>query len=486
MSTTESDAAVGELSLLDDILTQTRALDDAERETNKGYLEEFLRQAVKPQQVVAKDVAAAINYWIAEIDKKISAQLNEVLHAPELQQLEGTWRGLHHLVFNTETSETLKIRVLNVTKRELLKDLEGAVEFDQSTLFKKIYEEEYGQLGGEPYGLLIGGYEFSRHPEDINLLRLVSNVAAAAHAPFVAATSPALLNLESFVELPNPRDLAKIFQGAAHTSWRSFRESEDSRYTALTLPRVLARLPYGEDFTKVDEFGYEEAVDGRDHSKYLWMSAAWAYGVRVTDAFAKYGWFAKTRGVEGGGKIENLPVHTFPTDDGDVALKCPTEIAISDRREFELSNLGFLPLLHSKNHDFAVFMGTQACQKPKTYFDDKANANAELSAKVNFLLCVSRFAHYLKVMARDKIGSNLEVAECERWLNQWISNYVCDPATAGDETKAKCPLADASIEVREVKGKPGWYEAVAWLRPHFQLETLEASMRLVAEVPKKG
>lgn len=489
MSTATDNAAGGvaeDLSLLDQLLNESRALDDNERETQKDYLAEFIRHAVEPDQITSKDTAATINYWIAEIDKKISAQLNEIMHDPKFQKLEGSWRGLHYLVHQSETSTTLKIRVLNVQKKELLKDLETAVEFDQSALFKKVYEEEYGQLGGSPYGLLIGDYEFSRHPEDITLLRLVSNVAASAHAPFVSAASPALLNLTSFTELPNPRDLAKIFESVAHTSWRSFRDSEDSRYVAMVMPRVLGRLPYGAEFKPVEEFDFEEFVDGRDHSKYLWMNAAWAYGARVTDAFARYGWYAKVRGVEGGGKVEGLPVHTFNTDDGDVAMKCPTEIAISDRREFELSNLGFLPLLHAKDTDFAVFMGAQSCQKQKKYFDDSANANAELSVKINFLMCVSRFAHYLKVMARDKVGSMLEAAQCEKWLNDWISNYVCDPNMAGDETKAKCPLSDATVEVREVAGKPGWYEAIAWLRPHFQLETLNASMRLVAEVPKKG
>jgi type VI secretion system protein ImpC len=292
--------------------------------------------------------------------------------------------------------------------------------------------------------------------------------------------------MEQFTELATPRDLAKIFDGVEYASWKSFRESEDSRYVALTLPHVLSRLPYGAQFTKVDEFNFEEFVDGRDHSKYLWMNAAWAYAARVTDSFAKYGWFARTRGVEGGGKVEGLPVHTFPTDDGDIAMKCPTEIAISDRREFELSNLGFLPLLHDKGRDFAVFIGAQSAQRPKTYFDPAANANAELSAKFNLLLCTSRFAHYLKVMARDKVGSFMEVADATKWLNDWINNYVVNPQGAGDETKAKRPLSEARIDVREVKGKPGWFEAVAYLRPHFQLETLTTSLRLVAEVPKTG
>src|SRR5437588_8128737 len=474
--------------LLDKILDRTKPIDDKERERNKDYIGQFLKQIVQPGQVISKDVETNIKFWIAEIDKKLSSQLNEVMHHPDFQKLESSWRGLHYLVHQSETGESLKIRVLNVSKRDLFKDLKKAVEFDQSALFKKVYEEEYGQLGGEPYGMLVGDYEFSRHPEDIALLTMISHCAAQAHAPFVSGASHKLFNFENdFTELATPRDLAKIFMSVEYAAWKSFRESEDSRYVALTLPHVLGRLPYGEAFKKVDEFNFEEFVDGKTHDKYLWMNAAWAYATRITDAVAKHGWMARTRGVEGGGKVEGLPVHTFPTDDGAVAMKCPTEIAISDRREFELSNLGFLPLLHSKGRDFAVFMGAQSCQKPKQYFDPAANANAELSAKFNYIMCVSKFAHYLKVMARDKIGSFMEVKDCENWLNSWISNYVIpNPEDAGDDLKARCPLAEARVEVREVKGKPGWYEAVAWLRPHFQLETLTTSMRLVAEVPKKS
>jgi type VI secretion system protein ImpC len=474
-------------SLLDSILNATKPLNEQERQRNRDVVGQFLKEVVKPGQVISKDVESSIKHWIASIDQKLSAQLNEIMHHPDFQKLEGTWRGLHYLVHQSETGTTLKIRVLNVNKSDLLKDMERAPEFDQSALFKKVYEEEFGQLGGQPYGLLVGDYEFSRHPEDIDLLKRISNVAASAHAPFVAAADPRLFNLDSWTDLQKPRDLAKIFDGIEYAAWKSFRESEDSRYVALTLPRVLARMPYGADFKKVSEFNFEESVDGRDHNNYLWMNAAWAYASRITSAYSEYGWLARIRGVEGGGKVEGLPVHTFPTDDGDVAMKCPTEIAISDRREFELSNLGFMPLLHSKGSDFAVFMGAQSCQKPKTYFDPAANANAELSAKFNYLLNVSRFAHYLKVMARDKIGAHMNVKECERWLNTWIMNYVAsDAGHLTDDQKSRMPLADAKVEVREVKGKPGYYEAVAYLKPHFQLEALTASMRLVAEVPKKG
>jgi type VI secretion system protein ImpC len=474
-------------SLLDQVVAATRPQTDQEADRAKDYFKQFVGSLVKPGQTISKDVEASIKAWIGAIDKQLSSQLNEVMHDPAFQKLEGTWRGLHYLVHQSETGENLKIRVLNVTKKELLKDLEKAAEFDQSALFKRIYEEEYGQLGGKPYGMLVGDYEFSRTPDDISLLKMISGVAAASHAPFVANAAPKMFGMDQFTELATPRDMAKIFDSVEYTSWKSFRESEDSRYVALAMPKVLARLPYGPDFKQVTEFNFEEFVDGKEHDKYSWMGAAWAYASRITDAFAQWGWMARTRGVEGGGKVEGLPVHTFPTDDGDVAMKCPTEIAITDRREFELSNLGFLPLVHSKGNDFAVFMGAQSCQKPKTYFDPVANANAELSTKFNLILNTSRFAHYLKVMARDKIGSFMEVGECGAWLNDWISQFVVsNPEDVGDATKARCPLSSAKVEVRAVKGKPGSYEAVAYLKPHYQLESLSTSMRLVAEVPKKS
>jgi type VI secretion system protein ImpC len=472
--------------LLDQLIEAARPDDQITRDRARGAFEEFLAHVVKPGQVVSKNVEVNIKAWINEVDKALSAQLDEIMHAPEFQKLESTWRGLHYLVHQSETGDNLKLRVLNASKRELARDLEKAVEFDQSTLFKKIYEEEYGTLGGQPYGMLMGDYEFSRTAEDVGMLEKMSNLAASAHAPFIAGAGAKMFGMDDFTELSKPRDMTKLFDSPDYAQWKSFRESPDSRYVALAMPRVLARLPYGDNFKRIDEFRYEEQVDGSQHDKYLWMNAAWAYAARVTDAFAKDGWFARTRGVEGGGRVEGLPVHTFPTDDGGVAMKCPTEIAITDRREFELSNLGFLPLLHCKGKDYAAFLGTQSCQKPKTYFDPAANANAELGTKLNFMLCVSRFAHYLKVMARDKIGSFMEVNDCAVWLNNWIQNYVTpNPAAVSEDVKAKQPLAAANIEVQAVPGKPGYYEAVAFLRPHFQMEALTTSMRLVAEVPKK-
>jgi type VI secretion system protein ImpC len=473
--------------LLTDIISRTKPRNERDKANAKEYISILVNELVPLGQVVSKDAEATIKSLIAEIDKKLTAQLNEVMHAPEFQRLEATWRGLHYLVHQSETGETLKIRVLNVSKRQLFKDLERAVEFDQSALFKKVYEEEYGILGGKPFGMLVGDYEFDYGPEDIGMLRMIAGVAASAHAPFVAGVSAEMFGFDRYTELSGPRDLAKIFEGAAYAPWKSFRESDDSRYAALTLPRVLARYPYGKKFSKVDEFDFEENVDGRDHDKFLWMNAAWAYAARITDAFSKYGWMARSRGVLSGGKVENLPACPFKTDDGDVALKCPTEIGITDRRELELSTLGFLPLCYYKDRDFAVFMGAQSCQKPKTYFEADANANAELSAKFNYLLCVSRFAHYLKVMARDRIGQFTSEEHCKGWLNKWIKNYTITPTPGiAEKILAERPLSEARIDVKAVPGRPGWYEAIAYLKPHFQFEGISASLRLVAEVPQEG
>jgi len=410
-----------------------------------------------------------------------------VMHHPKFKQLEGTWRGLHYLVQNSETGGGLKLRVLNVTKKQLFKDLDTAVEFDQSTLFKKIYENEFGSPGGEPYGALIGDYYFSNHPEDTELLSKMSNVAASAFAPFISSTDASMFGFKSWEELSKPRDLEKIFDSVEYAKWKSFRESEDSRFVALTLPRVLARLPYGEKTKPVEEFGYEEVKPGVvDHDKYTWMNAAYVMGARLTNAFAKYGFCVAIRGAEGGGRVDGLPAHVFTSDDGDPDLKCPAEIGITDRREAELSKLGFLPLCHYKNTDYAVFFGAQTCQKPKKYDRPEATANAAISARLPYIMATSRIAHYLKVMARDKIGSFMEVTDCENWLNRWIKNYVNANAQSGQEMKAKYPLAEAKVEVKEIPGKPGSYNAVAWLRPWLQFEELSASLRMVARIPQMG
>jgi len=479
-------AAAGtvESGVLDQIINETRiGKDDWERDQSRRQIATLVEEVMKGTLRVSKDLEATINARIADIDKVLSAQLNAIMHSPEFQKLEGAWRGLHYFVMQSETSTMLKIRVLNISKDVLRKDLEKAVEFDQSALFKKLYEEEYGTLGGAPYGALIGDFEFGRHPQDLALLEKVSNVAASAHAPFISAAAPGLLGLETFTDLPNPRDLAKKFETPDYAKWKSFRESEDSRYVGLTLPHVLMRLPYGPETVPVEAFNFKEDVDGTDHSKYLWGNAAYAMGARLTDAFAKYGWTAAIRGVEGGGRVDGLPTHTFRTDEGEIALKCPTEIAITDRREKELSDLGFIPLVHCKGTDFAAFFGAQSCQKAKKYDTDAANANARLSTQLQYLLAMSRFAHYLKSIMRDKIGSFMTRKDCEDFLNRWISKYVVSTEDAGQEIKAKFPLKEARVEVAEVAGKPGVYKAIAFLKPHFQLDELTVSLRLVAELP---
>jgi len=470
--------------VLDQIISETRiGKDDWERDQSRRQIATLVDEVMKGQLRVSKDLEATISARIADIDRLLTAQLNAIMHAPEFQKLEGSWRGLHYLVMQSETSVMLKLRVLNISKKELGKDLEKAAEFDQSALFKKVYEEEYGTFGGAPYGALIGDYEFGRNPQDLALLEKISNVAAAAHAPFLAAAEPGIMGLESFTDLPNPRDLAKKFETPDYAKWKSFRESEDSRYVGLTLPRVLIRLPYGPETVPIETFNFKEDVDGTDHSKYLWSNAAYAMATRLTDSFAKYGWCATIRGVEGGGKVEGLPTHTFKTDEGEIAMKCPTEIAITDRREKELSDLGFMPLVHCKGTDYAAFFGAQSCQKSKKYDTNAANANARLSTQLQYMFAMSRFAHYLKAIMRDKIGSFMTRKECEVYLNRWISNYVVSSEDAGMELKAKHPLKEARVEVAEIPGKPGCYRAVCFLKPHFQLDELTISLRLVAELP---
>ncbi len=472
-----------EVSLLDQIVDEGRLARDPEARTrNRDLVKEFVAQFLEGSMTLSRDSEAMINSRIAQIDHLISLQLNEVMHNAAFQKLEASWRGLKYLMDHTETSENLKIKVLNCSKKDLLRDLQRASEFDQSAMFKKVYEEEFGIFGGHPFGALIGDYEFSKSPEDMELLEKVSQVAAAAHAPFISAANASLFNLDNYTELGAPRDLAKIFDTTEYAKWKSFRNSDDSRYVALTVPHILMRDPYGKNTRPVDEFDYEEAVDGTDHSKYLWGNAAWALGSRVTESFAKYNWCATIRGVEGGGKVEGLTVHNFTTDEGDIAMKCPTETAITDRREKELADLGFVPLVHCKNTDYAAFFSVQSCQKAKKYDTDSATANARLATNLSYILAISRFAHYLKAMMRDKLGSFMSRGECQDFLNRWIMGYVID-SSAPAEAKASRPLSEARVDVVDVPGKPGAYRAVAFLKPHFQLDELTVSMRLVADLP---
>lgn len=480
----------GSLGLLDQAIQVTKT---AEPDEIQDLLRTLTSEALSGTVTFSKNLTQTFNKAIAAIDEKLSKQLTAIMHNDEFQKLEGTWRGLNYLVKNSETSATLKIRMLNMTKKELHKDLTKAVEFDQSQIFKKLYENEFGTPGGEPYGALIGDFEFGSGTEDLEVLQGMSNVAAASFAPFISAASPKMFGLESFTELSKPRDLEKIFDSSEYIKWRSFRDSDDSRFVTLTMPRVLARVPYGSQGKQIEEFKFEEApidangvVTKMQSQDFTWMNASYALGERLTSAFAKYGWCVAIRGAEGGGKVENLPTFTFTSDDGDADQQCPTEIGITDRREAELSKLGFLPLCHYKSTDYAVFFGAQTTQRPKKYDKPDATANAAISARLPYIMATSRFSHYLKVMGRDKIGSFLEVSDCETWLNNWIRNFVNGNPDASAEMKAQYPLAEAQVTVKEIPGSPGAYNAVAYLRPWLQMEELTASMRLVARIPQMG
>ena len=442
-------------------------------------------QALENANLVSDNAIKTIESIIAELDKKLSSQVNLIIHNDKFQELESSWRGLSYLVNNTETGENMKIRVMNVSKKDLAKTLKKykGTAWDQSPIFKRLYEDEYGTAGGEPFGCLIGDYYFNHTAPDLEILKGMAQIASAAHMPFISAAAPSIMNMDSWQDLSNPRDLTKIFSTPEYAAWRSFRESEDSRYVALTMPRVLSRMPYGANTNPVEEFNFEEDTGAGASEKYTWMNAAFAMGTNINRSFTQYGWCARIRGVESGGAVEGLPTHIFPTDDGGKAMKCPTEIAITDRREAELSKNGFLPLCHWKNTDYAVFLGGQTVNKPMEYDNPDATANANLSARLPYIFATCRFAHYLKCIVRDKVGSFKEAADMQRWLSDWISNYVTSDPNASEEVKAKYPLAEAKVEIEEVEGQPGYYNARFYLRPHYQLEGLTTSLRLVSKVP---
>jgi type VI secretion system protein ImpC len=485
----EPSAAVAEGGELDALLQKEfRPKTDEAKEAVERAVRTLAEQALAQTQLIGADVVQSISAMIAEIDRKLSEQINLIIHHADYQRLEGAWRGLHYLVNNTETDEMLKIRVLNISKAELGKTLKRykGTAWDQSPIFKRVYEQEYGQFGGEPFGCMVGDYFFDHTPPDVELLGEMSKVAAAAHSPFIAGASPTVMQMGTWQELADPRDLTKIFLTPEYASWRSLRDSEDSRYIGLAMPRFLARLPYGAKTNPVPEFDFEEDTAGADHGKFSWANAAYAMATNITRSFKMYGWCSRIRGIESGGSLEGLPVHTFPTDDGGVDMKCPTEIAISDRRESELAKNGFMPLIHKKNSDFAAFIGAQSLQKPAEFDNPDATANANLSARLPYLFAACRFAHYLKCIVRDKIGSFKERDDMQRWLNAWIMNYVDgDPINSSEATKAKRPLSAAMVTVEEVEGNPGYYTSNFFLRPHYQLEGLTVSLRLVSRLPKE-
>jgi type VI secretion system protein ImpC len=465
-----------------------RPKSDQAKTAVESAVKTLAEQALANTALISDDALRSIESIVAEIDKKLTEQVNLVLHHEEFQQMESAWRGLHYLVNNTETDEMLKIRVMNISKKDMHKTLRKfkGTAWDQSPIFKKLYEEEFGQFGGEPYGTLVADYHFDHSPPDIELLGEMSKIAAAAHAPLITGAKPSLFQMDSWSELANPRDLTKIFQTPEYASWRSLRESEDSKYVGLAMPRFLGRLPYGSKTDPVEQFAFEEDTDGADSSKYGWVNAAYGMAVNINRSFKEYGWCSRIRGIESGGALENLPSHTFPTDDGGMDQKCPTEIAISDRREYELAKNGMMPLIHRKNSDIAAFIGAQSLHKPAEYDDPDATANANLAARLPYLFATCRFAHYLKCMVRDKIGSFKSRQEMERWLQKWINNYVDFNADISSEAeKARKPLAAAEVIVEEVEGNPGYYSSKFFLRPHYQLEGLSVSLRLVSKLPSE-
>ncbi len=480
-------AASAELNEFEALMTKEFKPKTAEAKSAvKLAVQTLAEQAVAASALISDNAIKTIEAIIAEIDRKLTEQVNLILHHEDFKSLEGSWRGLHYLVNNTETGENLKIRVMNISKKEVAKTLKKykGTAWDQSPLFKKLYEEEFGMPGGQPYGCLMGDYYFDHSAPDVEMLAGIAQIAAAAHAPFISAASPSLLNMESWQELSNPRDLAKIFSTPAYAAWRSLRQSDDARYLGLTMPRVLGRMPYGAKTNPVEEFEFEEDTNGADHNKYVWTNAAYSMATNITRAFKLYGWCARIRGAESGGMVEGLPVHSFPTDDGGVDMKCPTEIGITDRREKELADCGMMPLSHWKNTDYAVFVGAQSLQKPQAYDDPDATANANLAARLPYLFATCRFAHYLKVMVRDKIGGFATRGDLEAWLNRWISRFVDSNPSSSEEIKARFPLAQAEVKVEEDPENPGYFSSKFYLMPHYQLEGLTVSLRLVSKLPK--
>ncbi len=461
---------------------------DTAKSAVESAVKTLAQQALENTGLISDDVLHSIESMVAEIDRKLSEQINLIIHNEEYQQLESAWRGLHHLVNNTETDELLKIRVLNISKKDLSKTLrkfKGAA-WDQSPIFKKLYEEEFGQFGGEPYGCLVGDYHFNHSAPDVELLGEMAKIAAAAHAPFITGADPSLMQFDSWQELTNPRDLTKIVNTPEYAAWNSLRNSEDSKYLGLAMPRFLGRAAYGANSNPVEEFAFEENTGNAESENFAWVNAAYGMATNINRSFKEYGWCSRIRGVESGGTVANLPTHTFPTDDGGVDMKCPTEIGISDRREAELAKGGLMPLIHRKNTDMAAFIGAQSLHRPAEYEDADATANAALAARLPYLFATCRFAHYLKCMVRDKIGSFKSRSDMERWLNEWILQYVDgSPNSSSERTKAEKPLAAASVEVSEVEGNPGYYSSKFFLRPHYQLEGLSVSLRLVSKLPSE-
>ena len=479
-----SEEALDDFSAL--LQKEFRPTDDARRSRIEQAVQTLASQALTNAQTIGGDVFATVDAMRAAIDRTLSEQVNKILHHEDFQKLESAWRGLQYLVMNTSTGKDMKIRVMNMSKEEcrrMFRQFRDAA-WDQSPLFKKIYESEFGQLGGQPYGAFVCDYSFDHSAPDLEVMKGLSRIGSASHAPFIAAAAPSLLGMESWTELSNPRDLGKLFDATDYAAWRSFRNTEDSRYMALAMPRFLGRPVYGAKTEPVDAFDFEEETDG-EHDHHLWLNASYAMGTRITEAFNTYGWVTRIRGVESGGTVEGLPTATFPTDEGGVDLKCPTEIAISDRREAELSSAGLMALIHRKNTDQATFIGAQTLHRPKNYELKDATANANLSARLPYIFASCRFAHYLKCMVRDWVGGSREADQLQRDLHNWVLQYVDgSPSTSSEETKARLPLKDAKIEVVPDEENPGYYTGKFMFVPHYQLEGMDIALSMVSRLPK--
>lgn len=495
-----ADASAELQRLINDAAGALGPILDREKDETKTLVDDLVTRVLEGK-LVKGDLFKRINLAIGWLDKRLSDQVNAIIHHPEFRALEGAWRGLEYLVARKPSGQHLQVWVRNISKKELGAVLEkysaesGQMAWDQSPIFKPIFENRFDMPGGNPFGCLVGDYQFDKSAPDISLLKRMSTICGAAHVPFISAASPNLLSVKSWRELPDIAELEAKMSTPDYAAWNSLRQMDDARYLALTLPRMLARLPYGEGKATVDAFSFEEdlrPVPGADwstaetkHDNYVWANSAYAMAANIANAFHDTGFCVSIRGVESGGKVEGLPIDTFPTDDGGVDAKCPTEVAIAQRKEAELGRLGFMPLSHWQNTDFAAFVGAQTVQKPQQYETPDATANAELSARLPYVFMVSRFAHYLKKMIYEWVGSNRERAQLEKELNDWIMNYASDPSGAEDVKKLK-PLAEARIEVEEIAGKPGYYHAKAFLRPHIQLEGVNVDLGVVSKVPGGG
>jgi len=481
-------AAAANDSLLDQIMAQTKMApaDDSYAIAKKG-VEAFVAELIKPGSAYAKADKTAIDLMIAEIDRKLSKQVDAIIHSDPFQKLESSWRGLKFLCGRTDFNENVKIEMFNVSKDDLIADFEDAPETTQSGMYKVAYTKEYGQFGGEPYAAIIGNYEFSHSSQDIGLLQKLASVATMTHAPFITSASPKMFGVDDYTQLANLKDLKDIFDGPQYTKWNSFRNSEDARSVGMCAPKFLLRLPYGANTTPVKAFNYEEDVKGK-HGNYCWGNSCFAFASRLSDSFAKYRWCPNVIGPQSGGTVDNLPLHQYESM-GEIETKIPTEVLISERREFELSEQGFIALAMRKGSDNACFFSANSCQRPKTFGNTAegkaAEMNYRLGTQLPYMFIMSRIAHYLKVMQREQIGSWKEREDLERELNSWIQQYVAGMDNPSPAIRSKCPLREAEIKVDNVPGEAGWYRVSMKVRPHFKYMGASFTLSLVGKLDKQ-